>query len=216
MPTKINPTIALTLVLLVLMAGAGVVSAAWGIALGREALKGVTQPDTRPANNMAKRQGAARREEFAILRESDIISSVKSRVGGNAKDTKAATPSPAASAAATKRFPLVAESENVVLEVNSVRKQGESVVLQTNLRNKGDQPIQFLYSNLSITDDQDRELSSSTDGLPSDLPANSGTFTGTINIPISALEGVNKISLSLSDYPDKNLTLQLADIPVPR
>ena len=80
---KLNSTVALTLILLSLMVGAGVVSATWGIALGREALKGVTQPDTRPTSNLAKRQGkAARREEFAILREEDIVASAKARING--------------------------------------------------------------------------------------------------------------------------------------
>ncbi|NJL23691.1 MAG: hypothetical protein HC895_27475, partial [Leptolyngbyaceae cyanobacterium SM1_3_5] len=45
---KVNSTLALTLVLLTAMVGAGVVSAAWGYAVGGEALKGVTQPNGRP------------------------------------------------------------------------------------------------------------------------------------------------------------------------
>ncbi|NEO18623.1 hypothetical protein [Moorena sp. SIO4A5] len=43
---KFNTTVALTIVLLTMMLGAGVVSAFWGFSLGHEALKGVTQPDT--------------------------------------------------------------------------------------------------------------------------------------------------------------------------
>jgi hypothetical protein len=213
---KLNPTIALTLVLLALMAGAGVVSAAWGIALGREALKGVTQPDTHPASNIAKRQGAAsHREEFTVLKEDDIISSIKARMSGNVNGNKSAAPS-GDKAASTKKFPLVAQSEDVVLEINAIRRQGQSVVLQTNLRNNSDQPIQFLYTNLVIKDEQQRELSASTDGLPSDLPANSDTYTGTISLPIAALNGVNKVSLSLSDLSDQNVKLQLNDIPIPQ
>jgi hypothetical protein len=91
---KLNSTVALTFVLLALMFGAGLVSAAWGLVIGREALKGITQPDTRPANNLAQRKGnTPRREDVVILKEEDIISSVKARMnGGAAKPTPAAKP----------------------------------------------------------------------------------------------------------------------------
>ncbi|MBD2022682.1 hypothetical protein H6F43_21090, partial [Leptolyngbya sp. FACHB-36] len=72
----------MTFVLLSLMFGAGLMSAAWGLVMGREALKGVTQPDTRPANNLANRQGnGAQSSSFAILREDEILATVKSRMG---------------------------------------------------------------------------------------------------------------------------------------
>ncbi|WP_421654456.1 hypothetical protein [Leptothermofonsia sp. ETS-13] len=217
---KLNSTVALTLVLLTLMVGAGVVSAIWGIALGREALKGVTQPDTRPANNLAKRGITSRRDEFTILREEDIIASVKSRINGISKGNKANTASNAkkvANADANKSmFPMVAQSENVVLEVNAVQRQGDSLVMQVNMRNSGDKPIRFLYTFLSVTDDNGQELSASADGLPSELPSSSDTFSGTISVPISLLEGVETLSLTLTDYPDQNLELSLNGIPVPR
>ncbi len=123
---KLNSTVALTLVLLALMVGAGLVSAAWGIALGRDALKGVTQPDTRPTNNLAKRQGtAARREEFTILREEDIVASAKARINGTAKTSAPAVTKLASNSDAGKtKFPIVSQSENLVMEVNSAQKQG--------------------------------------------------------------------------------------------
>jgi hypothetical protein len=95
---KLNSTVALTFVLLALMFGAGLVSAAWGLVVGREALKGITQPDTRPANNLAQRKGnAPRREDVVILKEEDIIANVKARMNGGA-----AKPSPAAKPAEPK------------------------------------------------------------------------------------------------------------------
>lgn len=72
-------------------------SAAWGLVVGRDALKGITQPDTRPANNLAQRQkGAPRREDVAILKEEEIINTVKTRMnGGVAAERKATAPKPA-------------------------------------------------------------------------------------------------------------------------
>ena len=210
------------------MVGAGLISTAWGIALGREALKGITQPDTRPANNMAKRQGAAaRREQVSILREDDIINGVKARMNGNAggpakeprtsvvpapekspnKPAVATSPSPA-------KLPMVSQSQDVVLELSSIRKQDESLILQVSLRNNGKQPVQFLYNFLSVVDERGRSLVTNVDGLPSDLPSLSKTFTGTISISTSLLDGVEKLSLTLTDYPDQRLQLELPNIAI--
>lgn len=218
---KVNSTVALTLMLLALMVGAGMVSAMWGVALGREALKGVTQPDTRPTNNLAKRGANSRREEFTILREDDIIAGAKSRISGKAKDGKVSESTTATNASAKTdsskaAFPMVSESESVVLEISDVRRQGDSLVMQVSLRNGGNQPVRFLYSFLSVTDDKGQELSVTANGLPSDLPSSSETYSGTVKVPVTLLEGVEKVSLSLTDYPDQNLDLALTDIPVPR
>ncbi|MBW4653670.1 MAG: hypothetical protein KME20_11635 [Kaiparowitsia implicata GSE-PSE-MK54-09C] len=76
---KFNSTVALTLVLLSLMVGAGVVSAAWGYALGREALKGVTQPDVRPTV-LSEGESQARTDDVLIIPEEKILEDVKARV----------------------------------------------------------------------------------------------------------------------------------------
>lgn len=217
---KLNSTVALTLLLLVSMVVAGLVSASWGSSLGREALKGITQPDTRPTNNKAGSQsGGARREELAVLTEADIIANVKARMsGGTVKDatpSAAASPKAAATAGAAKsQLPMSATSQDVVLEVKSARKQGESVVLAVSLQNNGRQPVRFVYDALNVTDEQGRSLKASTDGLPAELPASSSAFPGTISIPANLLDGVQKISLSLPDYPDKRLQLQVSNIPL--
>lgn len=113
---KVNSTVALTFVLLALMFGAGLVSAAWGLVVGREALKGITQPDTRPANNLAQRKGnAPRREEVVILKEEDIINSVKARVSGGGK----AAPSPAPAKPAEPKPP--AEIQKPTNSTNSAQ-----------------------------------------------------------------------------------------------
>ncbi|MBW4696174.1 MAG: DUF3426 domain-containing protein [Lyngbya sp. HA4199-MV5] len=217
---KLNSTVTLTLLLLVSMVVAGLVSASWGASLGREALKGITQPDTRPTNNKVGGQaGSVRREELAVLPEEDIIANVKARMNGGT--VKEVTPSPSASPKATapteaakSQLPMTATSQDVVLEVKSVRKEGESLVLAVSLRNNGKQPVRFVYDALTVTDDQGQPLKASTDGLPAELPAASSAFPGSISIPANLLGGVQKISLSLPDYPDKRLQLQVSNIPV--
>lgn len=81
---KLNSTVALTLILLALMAGAGVVSGVWGYALGREALRGVTQPDVRPTSlggEAAGEQGSS--DEIIIIPESKILEDVKTRINNS-------------------------------------------------------------------------------------------------------------------------------------
>lgn len=77
---KVNSTVALTLILLALMVGAGVVSAAWGYALGREALKGVTQPEVRPTTVGEDEAGTGQPREFEIIPESKILEGVKTQM----------------------------------------------------------------------------------------------------------------------------------------
>lgn len=80
---RINSTVALTLVLLTLMIGAGVTSASVGYQLGRDALKGITQPDARPLNKLSDSQGKpVRREGLTFLKESEILSNVKAQMQG--------------------------------------------------------------------------------------------------------------------------------------
>ena len=77
---RINPAVAFTLILLTLMFGAGVVSSSWGYALGRQALTGVRQPETRPSNaTMANRTGG-KHHELVLLDENKIIKDVEARV----------------------------------------------------------------------------------------------------------------------------------------
>ncbi|MEO0986562.1 MAG: hypothetical protein AAFY20_13545 [Cyanobacteria bacterium J06639_14] len=80
----ISPAVAFTTILLALMVGAGVISASWGYALGRQALTGVRQPDTRPASSAASNQASPNAGHGAILRnEQEILSDVQSRISGN-------------------------------------------------------------------------------------------------------------------------------------
>lgn len=90
---KVNSTVVLTSVLLLLMIGAGVTSAGWGYKLGREALKGITQPDARPLNNLTDAQGKPiRREGLTFLKEEDILKDVKARIDGGGAPPEPAKP----------------------------------------------------------------------------------------------------------------------------
>ena len=79
----ISPAVAFTTILLALMVGAGVVSASWGYALGRQALMGVRQPDTRPASSAASNQASPNAGHGAmLLDEQEIVDNVQLRMSG--------------------------------------------------------------------------------------------------------------------------------------
>ncbi|MGI8935126.1 hypothetical protein [Leptolyngbya sp. BC1307] len=80
---RINPAVAFTLILLTLMCGAGIVSSSWGYALGRQALTGVRQPETRPSNAAAANRSGETRHELVLLDEDKIIEDVKTRIDSN-------------------------------------------------------------------------------------------------------------------------------------
>jgi hypothetical protein len=84
---KLNATIVLTILLLLSMMGAGLVSAAWGFALGREALKGVTQPDVRPTSNLVNgkdgQKPGLQGVPVQFVSEEKILEQVKAQTEGN-------------------------------------------------------------------------------------------------------------------------------------
>lgn len=227
---KLNSTVALTLILLVLMLGAGLASGMWGFALGYEALKGVNQPDTRTTNRGKTNQDTAPgTQKLIFFKEPDILKNVRLRKQQtNQKDTKAqkndedsdnnakslaeAESSPPSSINAA--FPIISQDRAVTLAIRSVRQQPGSLMLDVSLKNEGSQTIKFLYSFLDVTDNRGRPLSASAEGLPGELPPNGQTFSGTVSIPATVLDGTDKVSLTLTDYPDQQLKLQTSGIPV--
>ncbi len=87
---RLNPTVALTLILLFLMFGAGFVSAAWGFSLGRKALQEVTQPDIRPNSDAGDRQtGQSRNNAVDFLSEEEILEQVESQKDFDAENDRA-------------------------------------------------------------------------------------------------------------------------------
>ncbi|MGD1899546.1 MAG: hypothetical protein ACFB16_21695 [Phormidesmis sp.] len=77
---RINPTVAFTLILLTMMFGAGIVSSSWGYAIGRQALTGVRQPETRPSNSATANRSGDESAGLRLLDEDKIINDVKARM----------------------------------------------------------------------------------------------------------------------------------------
>ncbi|MBD2437471.1 hypothetical protein [Nostoc sp. FACHB-110] len=231
---KINTTVILTFILLVLMLGAGSVSAFLGFNLGSLALKGVSTPDGRPTTKFASAKASnSQQVGLTLLKEEEILKVVKSRIEGKTKAAKSEKleddeeeinnkpkpqekPQEVVEEKPQPGFPVSAESEGVTFAVQSARYSGGDLLLKVKMQNKGKDSVRFLYSFLDVTDDKGRTLSASTESLPAELPANGPTFSGTVIIPTALLDDVNKVSLSLTDYPAQKLKLDVSDIPVAR
>jgi hypothetical protein len=230
---KVNSTVALTLILLILMLIGGYVSAIWGYAIGHEAIEGVNQPDSRPAGKLGFRKNhKSRQQGVVMLKETDILAAVKARIDGRGKKAKPEKPiienpqDDKHSSAKTKLvadtepsqpgFPMVNKTAGVTLEVSSARFASGALQLKIDLKNEGDRTVRFLSSFLDVTDDRGQALSANAEGFPEELPANGKSFASTISISNALLENVQKISLRLTDYPEQRLQLQMLDIPVVR
>ena len=227
---KVNSTVALTIVLLILMLGAGYISAIWGFAIGHEAVKGVTQPDARPISKIKIRNNkSGQQRAVEMLKEEDIVTNVRARIEGKGKNAKPEKPKPqnqqssresdkktqlTATEAPQPGFPLSNKNQGVTLEVLSARYSGGALRLKVNFKNEGDRTVKFLYSFLTVKDDQGRLLSANTEGLPEELPPNGKTFSGTVSVSTATLNNVKKLSMTLTDYPGQQLQLQMANIPV--
>ena len=231
---KINSTVLLTLTLLILMLGAGSVSAFLGFEMGSSALKGVTTPDGRPTSKFPNsKTNNSQQLGVTLLKEDEILKIVKARIEGKTKaaksekleendeDTRSSRQKPKEQPAVVAEklqpgFPVTAESEGVTFAVQSVRYSGGDLLMRVNMQNKGSDSVRFLYSFLDVSDEKGRTLSASTEGLPSELPPDSPAVSGTVIIPTALLDDVNKISLSLTDYPAQRLKLEVLNVPVER
>ncbi|MBR8829340.1 MAG: hypothetical protein DSM107014_15820 [Gomphosphaeria aponina SAG 52.96 = DSM 107014] len=212
---KLNPTLGLTFLLLILMLVAGAVSTWWGYMLGYEALKSVTQPDVNPAQQLAEdEENDDQQEGFTIVDEQEILVKVKGYIQGASSDKSATEENE--NQARKDIFPLAIQDNGVTLQVVKTSNDGESLLLNVSLKNEGEEPVEFLYSLLEIKDENSRTLSGITDGLPPELPANGESFSGTIRIPLALLNDAKQISLTLPDYPQQQVKLKIAAIPVVR
>lgn len=231
---KLNLTVALTFILLTLMMGAGYMSAMWGYTIGDEALKGVNQPDARPSKLKARKANSSQQKTVVMLKEEDIINTVKARIDGKGKKARPQKKSQAQNKANTSKvtpseknqvavkdvpppgFPVTSKNQGVMWQVQSANYSGGALLLKVNFKNEGSKAVRFLYTFLDVTDDRGRALSANTEGLPTELPANGETFSGTVSIPTALLDDVDKLSMTLTDYPDQQLRLQISNIPVKR
>ncbi|MGL5084050.1 MAG: hypothetical protein ACRC8A_21395 [Microcoleaceae cyanobacterium] len=229
----LNSTVVLTVVLLMLMFGAGIFSSAWGYRLGREALKEITQPDVRPSNLTGKTDKPMRKEALHLLKEANILTSIKKQMEGgedtteadkvNVKNTvQAAKPElkseekaeQASREIVNAKLPIVSRDGGVTLEITSVSRRSNSLQFKVSMKNESDRSIRFLYSFLNVTDDKGRALSASVENLPGQLPPDRKIYRGEVSIPTALLENASELSLSLTDYPDQQLQLQVSGIPI--
>jgi hypothetical protein len=219
----VNTTVVYTFILLFLMLGAGLLSGTTGFSLGSDALKGITQPDSRPnknANNAKPSSGV--KDEIKLLREEEIIKTMKERIDSSAKGSAKSIPEKDKEKDAKKdeksadaaKFPQTVQDREVALEVTGSRRDGDSVLLDVALKNDSAQAVQFRYSFLTITDDQGRILNGDAVGLPAELPAKSDKYSGVIKIASGALGKAEKVSVQLSDYPEQKIQLRLNNIAV--
>lgn len=215
------------------MMGAGYMSAMWGYTIGDEALKGVNQPDVRPSKLKARKANSSQKA-VVMLKEEDIINTVKARIDSKGKKARPQKKSQAQNKASTSKvtpsekkqlavkdvpppgFPVISKNQGVTWQVQSANYSGGALLLKVNFKNEGSKAVRFLYTFLDVTDDRGRALSANTEGLPTELPANGETFSGTVSIPTALLDDVNKLSMTLTDYPDQQLRLQISNIPVKR
>jgi hypothetical protein len=227
---KLNSTVTFTFVLLFLMLGAGFASAFGGFSIGRDALKGITQPDSRPQKTRAKaanNSSSEARDGMVLMKEEDLIKSMKERIASSAKGggrpPEAGTDEQAAKDKAKDKpadpvslvkLPLSSNVEGVNLEVLSTRREGDATLLDMTVKNTSTKAVQFRYTFLTVTDDQGRIVAAETIGLPSEIPNNSETFSGSVKLPTSSLKDAKSVTLQMSDYPEQKLQFRLADIPI--
>ncbi len=126
------------------------------------------------------------------------------------------SPVPTIAPAGTPAPPVaVGGAGRVNMQVLSVQQQGGNLVLGVAMQNGTPEVVRFLYSFMSVTDDRGRAVNVLAQGLPGELPPNSGVFQGTVSIPLASLRGSSSVSLNLADYPSRQHQLSVSGIPVP-
>jgi hypothetical protein len=223
---KLRLTLMLTLSLFSMMLIAGGLSTYLGFLMGGEALKVVTQPDVNPENNSdnSKYLGGVYKG-LKIVDEKDILVKVYNYVYTKENGTLPPVSSPPETQNSTGEpqtknvpikgnFPITNQNRGVIFAVSQAQMEGNSLLLNLDLKNESTEAVRFLYSFLDVRDDRGRPLSAIPEGLPGELPANSQNFNGTLRIPSALLDGVSNISLTLTDYPAQQLELKLEKIPV--
>jgi hypothetical protein len=217
----VNTTVIYTFILLFLMLGAGLLSGTTGFSIGSDALKGITQPDSRPnKNNGNPKPASGNKDEIKLLREDEIVKTMKERIDSSAKSGAKSIPEKDKETkkddktAEASKFPLTVQDREVSMDITGSRRDGDSVLLDVALKNDSAQTVQFRYTFLTITDDQGRILNGDAVGLPAELPAKSDKYSGVIKIASGVLGKADKVSVQLSDYPEQKIQLRLNNISV--
>lgn len=219
-PPPVQDSSRRNLVLAVVVLAVGLGTAFFGYWFGQRALEDVTSP-TPVVQDERKLLGRSQ----GLLKEEDILATVASVPTGEISQDELfelqeeAVANSSAEDAAKLTIAAEAMDQDVSLKVDSVLWQGSNLVLQVSLQNRGRNPVRFVYSPtfdlLVVSDPQGNPLRTYTEGLPADLPDDQEVYRGTIQVSASDLEGVESLNLSLTDYPDRALTLNLRTIPVP-
>ncbi len=193
-----------------------------GYHFGQNALADVTSPHSPVADKrklLGKSQG--------LLKEADILSSLtnlpevadapdltQDELLEQQEDIAASDPS-----VATVKVGGRSTDQEVTLIVDTIAWQGTNLVLQVSMQNKSYHPARFSYSPfvglLVVTDDQGHTLRTFTDGLPTELPDDRELYKGAIQVSANEIPNAHRINLTLTDYPDRELQLNIRDIPIP-
>jgi hypothetical protein len=235
---KINPTLVLTSLFLLMMMGAGSVSAMLGYKLGYQSLKGVSQPDVNPTRKLRdpnRSEGTNKGlilvdEKKLLVKNYDYIEAQKKKkkseqnvekketISVKQSEKKPQNSSEKQDSEGEKKkeqnLSLKSESNSVILETIKVSQEDDSLLISVNLKNNGNKAVGFVYSFLEIKDNKGTILSAIADGLPSELPANGNKYSGIVKIPSSLLQESEKLSLNLTDYPEQKIKLKIDNIPV--
>ncbi|MFN3679616.1 hypothetical protein [Thermosynechococcus sp.] len=224
MRRALHPGILTSLVLISTTAAITLVTALIGYHLGRESLRGVSQPVVNPILGSAvNANDQTQGERSPILDEAQIIAQTKARITEMIERSAerqivpaptTANEPPAAEPEVSRTLPIVAEDKGVRLEISHVDTIGQDFALQVSLKNDSSQGVQFIYTFLEIKDDKGNLLSALTEGLPTELPPGSDLVKGTILIPKSLLGNTKTLTLRLASYPNQDVQLQAANIPV--
>ena len=219
---KLKVTLSMIFVILLMMLGAGGASAYIGYLMGREALKAVTQPDTDSEQINEKKPVGGSHKGLNIIQEKTVLVNVYDFI--HQKQTSSYreqsliepdnTPKKPNNLIKPEYFPLTHRSGGVTMKIAQAKREGNSVTLSVNLKNESTAAVRFLYSFLDVRDEQNRPLSAIADGLPGEIPPNGEIFQGRFMIPMILLDNSQNVSLTLKDYPEQKLKLELTSIPI--
>lgn len=203
----------------------GSICGAVGYVFARQSLKGITQPATNPFLKESDDLDRRPRQGADFLNEKDLIAKVKSQTSGAniAKEKQKTAPKPKKPKSSDskedktsqpKSLPLKVNNQGMNFEVKSLSREDDTLLLNVALQNSSDKTIQFVYTFLDITDEQGQALFSEIRGLPTEFKPKGEIFFGTIKILDVPPETVEKISISLNDYPDQKVKFDIQNIPV--
>jgi hypothetical protein len=232
-----NNGLALTATLFLLIVAAGTASAFRGYTLGYESLKGINQPDSNPTKKINSKQKSDRKPQATvILSEKQILTEVDKFIQlqsepkknpqtqpktdtqkdakANERENQSFIKLPEQNKKANSQLPIKTTEQGVTLEIVGMTKQDGDLVIDVNLVNKSANKVQFLYSFLIIRNEENRLLSSVTEGLPEEISAGGDKVSGEVRIPLSLLGDSQKLSFELNDYPEEKIKLEIPKISI--